>query len=86
MCRQLMEIFYDWLAPDGLLAATNVDCDKPFRHMLEFVLDWHLIYRDVEGCKSLIPECIPDDARRVMKDQTGVNIFIEARKPRYDQP
>jgi extracellular factor (EF) 3-hydroxypalmitic acid methyl ester biosynthesis protein len=84
ICRQLMEIFYDWLAPDGLLAATNVDCDKPFRHMLEFVLDWHLIYRDVEGCKSLIPECVPDDARRVMKDQTGVNIFIEVRKPRCE--
>jgi extracellular factor (EF) 3-hydroxypalmitic acid methyl ester biosynthesis protein len=81
ICRQLMEIFYSWLAPDGLLAATNVDSDKPFRQMLEFVLDWHLIYRDVEGCKSLIPEGVPDDARRVMKDQTGVNIFIEVRKP-----
>jgi len=84
ICRQLMEIFYSWLAPDGLLAATNVDSDKPFRHMLEFVLDWHLIYRNVEWCKSLIPQDVPDDARRVMKDQTGVNIFIEVRKPRCE--
>ncbi len=44
-CKQLMEIFYDSLAPGGLLAATNVVDNKPFRHMLEFVLDWHLIYR-----------------------------------------
>ena len=47
-CKQLMNIFYEWLAPGGLLAATNVDACKPFRHMLEFVLDWHLIYRDQE--------------------------------------
>ncbi len=84
ICRQLMEIFYEWLVPGGLLAATNVDCDKPFRHMLEFVLDWHLIYRDVEGAKLLIPKNIPEDARRVMKDPTGVNVFIEARKPSHE--
>jgi extracellular factor (EF) 3-hydroxypalmitic acid methyl ester biosynthesis protein len=84
LCRHLMEIFYEWLAPGGLLAATNVDCDKPFRHMLEFVLDWHLIYRDVEGGKLLLPSSVPEDARRVIKDPTGVNIFIEARKPLHD--
>ena len=80
-CSRLMEIFYDWLAPGGLLAVTNVVNDKPFQHMLEFVLDWHLIYRDVKDAQAIFPDNIPLDVRSVKKDPTGVNIFIEARKP-----
>lgn len=80
-CAQLMEIFYEWLAPGGLLAVTNVVDDKPFRHMLEFVLDWHLIYRDVENSAAIFPDSIPPEVRSIKKDPTGVNIFIEARKP-----
>jgi len=80
-CSRMMEIFYDWLAPGGVLAVTNVVDDKPFRHMLEFVLDWHLIYRDVEESRSIFPDSIPREARSVKKDPTGVNIFLEARKP-----
>jgi extracellular factor (EF) 3-hydroxypalmitic acid methyl ester biosynthesis protein len=80
-CRQLMTIFYDWLAPGGLLAATNVDDAKPFRHMLEFVLDWHLIYRDVKKGASLLPDRAQPDLSSVRKDPTEVNVFIETRKP-----
>ena len=80
-CKQLMDIFYDRLAPNGLLVITNVDDYKPFRHMLEFVLDWHLIYRDAKRTTTLIPERVPADARRVTKDSTGVNVFVEVRKP-----
>ena len=82
-CRQLMNIFYDRLAPDGLLVVTNVDDYKPFRHMLEFVLDWHLIYRDAKKSATLVPECVPADAMRMVKDSTGVNVFIEVRKPAH---
>jgi len=82
-CRQLMDIFYDRLAPDGLLVVTNVDDYKPFRHMLEFVLDWHLIYRDAREAATLIPERVPADAGRVVKDATGVNVFVEVRKPSH---
>lgn len=81
-CRRLMEIFYDWLAPDGLLVVTNVVDEKPFRHMLEFILDWHLIYRDTKTSASLIPDSVPKDAWRVKNDVTGVNLFVEVRKPR----
>jgi extracellular factor (EF) 3-hydroxypalmitic acid methyl ester biosynthesis protein len=49
--------------------------------MLEFVLDWHLIYRDAKRTATLIPERVPADARRVTKDSTGVNVFVEVRKP-----
>ena len=81
-CRLLMGVFYDWLAPGGLLAVTNVMDNKPFRHMLEFVLDWYLIYRNVEQGACVIPESIPVDSRSIKMDSTGVNIFIEVRKPR----
>ena len=80
-CLQMMAVFYEWLAPGGLLAVTNVVDDKPFRHMLEFVLDWHLIYRDVKEAGFIFPESIPQETRSIKKDPTGVNIFIEARKP-----
>jgi extracellular factor (EF) 3-hydroxypalmitic acid methyl ester biosynthesis protein len=82
-CRQLMNIFYDQLAPGGLLVVTNVDDYKPFRHMLEFVLDWHLIYRDAPKVAALIPEQVPADAGRIVKDATGVNVFLEVRKPSH---
>ena len=77
-----MEVFYDWLAPGGLLVVTNVMDNRPFRHMLEFVLDWYLIYRNVEQGAGVIPESIPEEARNIKIDSTGVNIFIEVRKPR----
>ncbi|MCL4787769.1 MAG: methyltransferase domain-containing protein [Verrucomicrobia bacterium] len=80
-CKQLMSIFYDLLNPGGLLVATNVDDCKPFRHMLEFVLDWHLIYRDSNKTKALIPDHAPASTRRILRDPTTVNVFIEVRKP-----
>jgi extracellular factor (EF) 3-hydroxypalmitic acid methyl ester biosynthesis protein len=80
-CKQLMNIFHGWLAPGGLLAATNVDDSKPFRNMLEFLLDWHLIYRDAKRGLSLLPDRASADWCRVEKDDTEVNVFIETRKP-----
>lgn len=80
-CRQLMNIFYSWLAPDGLLLVTNVNDTKPFRHMLEFVLDWHLIYRNKNIAMGLLPDqARPEDAR-IQEDVTSVNVFVEVRKP-----
>jgi extracellular factor (EF) 3-hydroxypalmitic acid methyl ester biosynthesis protein len=79
-CKQLMRIFYNWLNPDGLLVASNaVDC-KPFRHMLEFVLDWHLIYRDTKRARCLIPPDAAPEGVQLMQDRTGVNLFVELRR------
>ncbi len=75
-----MDIFYDLLAPNGLLVITNVDDYKPFRHMLEFVLDWHLIYRDAKRTTTLIPERVPADARRVTKDSDRSECVHRSKK------
>lgn len=82
-CKQLMNIFYGWLAPGGLVAATNVDDCKPFRHMLEFVLDWHLIYRNSLKSAALVPDLVGPEEVRIRRDPTEVNVFIEARKPEH---
>lgn len=79
-CRQLMNIFYDWLAPGGLIAATNVVNCKPFRHMLEFVLDWNLIYRSQKQGLALAPDRVAPEDISLRRDPTAVNLFIEVRK------
>lgn len=81
VCVRLMNIFYDMLAPGGLLLVTNVDSGNPIRHWLEDVLDWHLIYRDGAGMRALKPERASIDDMTVCADYTGVNLFLEVRKP-----
>jgi extracellular factor (EF) 3-hydroxypalmitic acid methyl ester biosynthesis protein len=80
-CKQLMNVFYDWLAPGGMQAVTNVDSCKPFRHMLEFVLDWHLVYRDTKKGAALLPAGVAAEDACIRRDPTQVNLFIELRKP-----
>jgi extracellular factor (EF) 3-hydroxypalmitic acid methyl ester biosynthesis protein len=74
-------VFYDLLAPGGLLIATNVDISNPSRNWMEFVVDWHLVYRDQESFLKLAPEKAPPGACTMKADVTGVNIFLEVRKP-----
>lgn len=81
VCRQLMSVLYQWLAPDGTLLTTNVDASKPFKNKLEFILDWNLIYRNGKQIASLIPEQALPDNCSLNSDLTAVNVFCEVRKP-----
>ena len=81
ICKKLMNIFYQMVAPGGLLLATNVDSAKPFRHSMEYLLEWHLICRDRRQLLELIPEGAPPDCASVFTDTTGVNVFVEVRRP-----
>lgn len=80
-CKQLMNIFWSWARPGGLVLATNVTPSSPNRGSLELVLDWHLIYRDATRFAALAPSGAPADGVRIYSDETGANIFMEARKP-----
>ena len=87
VCKRLMNVFYEMLAPGGLLVATNV-CDamnesRPFRYSMEYLLDWHLIYRNGPEIAALAPEAAPPDACTVLAEESSVNIFIEVRKPEH---
>lgn len=85
VCKRLMNIFYEMLAPGGLLVATNVTAvlndSRPFRHSMEYILDWHLIYRDAPEAETFAPDAAPKDACKVLVEETGVNLFVEVRKP-----
>ncbi|WP_395750576.1 class I SAM-dependent methyltransferase [Prosthecobacter sp.] len=81
ICRRLLEIFYDLLAPGGLLIATNVHPSNPWRNWMEYLAEWHLVYRDEEQFLKLAPDRAPPGAAVVKPDATGVNIFLEVRKP-----
>ncbi len=81
ICRRLLEIFYDLLAPGGVLIATNVDLSNPSRGWMEYVVEWHLVYRNTESFSRLAPEKAPPETVQVKADSTGVNIFLEVRKP-----
>jgi extracellular factor (EF) 3-hydroxypalmitic acid methyl ester biosynthesis protein len=83
ICRRLMDIMYEWVAPGGLLLATNVEPSNPLRNGMEHLLDWHLIYRNAEQMWSLAPSQVPADAVSVKSENTGVNLFLEGRKPEH---
>jgi extracellular factor (EF) 3-hydroxypalmitic acid methyl ester biosynthesis protein len=81
VCRRLNELFYHLLAPGGLMIVTNVDASKPFRHSMDFLLEWHLIYRNRPAMSQIIPAEAAGAATKIDSDPTGVNLFLEIRKP-----
>ena len=84
VCQRLIDYFYDLLAPGGLLIATNLDKSNPDRNGMEYLLEWHLFYRDKKQLNALRPDRAPPESQTVQSDETGVNIVIEVRKPEGD--
>jgi extracellular factor (EF) 3-hydroxypalmitic acid methyl ester biosynthesis protein len=79
VCRKLIEIFFDMLAPGGLLIATNVDTHRA-RNEMECFLEWHLVHRNTEQMLALAPRRAAPGSVALKRDPTGVNIFMEVRK------
>jgi extracellular factor (EF) 3-hydroxypalmitic acid methyl ester biosynthesis protein len=81
VCKALMSHFYDLLTPGGILVVTNVDPVNPIRNMMEYIFEWHLIYRDGRQLRSLAPPEISADLVSVKAEESSSNVFIELRKP-----
>jgi extracellular factor (EF) 3-hydroxypalmitic acid methyl ester biosynthesis protein len=82
LCKQLVGMFYELLAPGGLVVVANMDDhQKPFRHMVEFLLDWHLLYRNPRSMSAWVPEAAPVDSWSLVSEPVAVNMFLEVRKP-----
>ncbi len=81
VCQEFMDMLYDMVAPGGLLIVTNVDSGNPIQHWLVYVLEWHLIYRSSAEMLALRPEAASAEETRVVSDPTGVNVYLEVRKP-----
>lgn len=83
VCRNLVGLFYELATPGGLVIATNVADPNPSRNWMEYVLDWHLVYRNARQLAALAPAAAPPDAVRVSAVGDGLNIFLEVRKPEH---
>ena len=81
ICKELMGLLYEMLAPGGLLLSTNVESSNPIRNMLDYLLEWHLIYRTGREMLAFTPDRANKDHVSVMSDETSVNVFLEVRKP-----
>ena len=79
VCKRLVNIFYSFLVPGGLLVVTNVDASNPIRGIMEYVVEWFLVYRDKEQLLNLVPENTLPAQHCVKADQSGANIFLEVR-------
>src|SRR5207247_489538 len=84
VCEKLMLSFYDMLAPGGLLEVTNVHTVNPSRNWMEYSVDWHLFHRDRKRLLALCPKKAPEGAISIRSDLTGLNLFVEIRKPADD--
>ena len=83
VCQRLTTTLYRWLAPGGLLLLTNIDACNPLRQGMDYLLDWNLIHRTARQCLSALPKGPSEEAISVRADTTGVNLFIEVRKPEH---
>lgn len=87
VCQQLMAIFYELLAPEGLLLVTNasdaMNASRPFRYSMEYFLDWHLIYRNQEQFLQVLPDSLNRAEAAITAETTGANLFLEVRKPAH---
>jgi len=84
-CHKLMNIFYSMLAPGGLLVITNVANANPIKGLMQYILEWHLVYRDEKQLMSLRPEKSLLENVNIKYDSTGVNLFLEVRRPQNDE-
>jgi len=79
-CRRLTNILFESVLPGGMFISTNVDESNPRRLTMDYLMDWHLIYRTTAQMVALRPDCVGKDEGAVSSDYTGVNIYYTARK------
>ncbi|HVV01663.1 MAG TPA: class I SAM-dependent methyltransferase [Verrucomicrobiae bacterium] len=80
ICRTVLGLFHHLLAPGGLMLATNVEGQNPIRNVMEYIFEWHLIYRTSPQFLKVLPDQVPPAEANVLTESSAGNIFIEARK------
>jgi extracellular factor (EF) 3-hydroxypalmitic acid methyl ester biosynthesis protein len=78
-CTELISLFHKNLSPDGLALVANMNDARPFRHFIEFILDWQLIYRQPRDLELFAPGHLRE-AAVVVAETTSVNLFLHLRK------
>ncbi|MFW5830355.1 MAG: class I SAM-dependent methyltransferase, partial [Planctomycetota bacterium] len=77
ICGALIELFFSWLNPGGLVVVTNVANSDPIVNVVEYLMEWYLIYRDQDHMLRLAPHL---GSQSVAVDATGINMFLDVRK------
>jgi extracellular factor (EF) 3-hydroxypalmitic acid methyl ester biosynthesis protein len=80
ICHRISTILYSWVTPGGAFVSTNVDRSNPRRLTMNYIMDWHLIYRDGPQLAALRPDGTSSGDETVMSDFTGVNIYYGVTK------
>lgn len=60
---------------------TNMHPCNPDRKMMEYIMEWFLIYRDESQMRNMAQHM---GMQKISYDETGVNIGLELRKPFAD--
>jgi len=77
VCARLVRLFYDKALDSGRVLVTNVHPRNPGRHIMEYLMEWHLIYRDESQMDVLYPG---QGKYEKFCDDSGVNIFMDIEK------
>jgi len=78
ICSRLLKLFYSWTLPGGLVVVTNVHPKHPVKGFLEHLQEWYLVLRNEKQMLALEPSL---GAQKATTEDTGVNVFLEIRKP-----
>lgn len=76
-CSRVLKLFHALAKPGCTVLSTNVHKDNPAQATMEYIAEWHLVYRNEKDMTDLIPN---DWEQKVYCDDTGVNVFLEFKK------
>lgn len=76
-CSRVLKLFHALVKPGCWVLSTNVHKDNPAIASMEYLAEWHLVYRNDRDMEKLIPK---EWEKKVYCDETGVNVFLEYRK------
>jgi extracellular factor (EF) 3-hydroxypalmitic acid methyl ester biosynthesis protein len=77
VCARLTSLFYSWVRPGGVVVVTNMHKSNPNKFIMDYLMEWHLIYRDESVMQALCPTL---GLQRVFCDATGINVVLEIRR------
>lgn len=70
------------LNPGGTFYFTNIAAGNPYRTLIEYLGDWFLIERSEADIRRLCREAnVPDEAISMRRDETGLALLLELRRP-----
>jgi extracellular factor (EF) 3-hydroxypalmitic acid methyl ester biosynthesis protein len=80
-CERLIKLFYQWVNPGGLVVITNVHPKHSIKGFLEHIQEWYVYLRTEEQLLRLAGNL---GERKVAPEATGINVFLDVRKPKVD--